>query len=107
MKKYNRHNHKFNKNSLSFAEILKHVSKDDGTPYSQPSSINAIYLKALKKMFKVYLRAFDLHFTDQEIGKMVTTYDVQQLIYSVLADGELDNPNYNLQKGNYLKHETK
>lgn len=107
MRKSIRHCHKFNKNSLTFTQILDHVTKEDGTPYSQPSSINAIYLKALKKIFKAYLKAFDLHYSDAEISKMVTTYPVQQLIYSVLAEGELDNPNYNLQKEVLIKHEKK
>jgi len=105
MKKYNRNTHKFNENSLSFSEILKHVTKNDGTPYSQPSSINAIYLKALKKIFKVYLQHHDLHYSDTEIGKMVTTYDVQHLIYSMLSEAYDDNPNYIINKVNSHKNE--
>jgi hypothetical protein len=103
----NKHCYKFNENSLTFSQILKEVTKDDGTLYSQPSSINGIYCHALKKIFKNYLKYFDLHYTDAEVGKMVATYEVQQLIYSILADGCINTPNYTLTKENLIKNEKK
>lgn len=95
----NKNCHKFNENSKTFTEILDYVTKINGERYSQPSSINSIYLRGLKKILKPYLNYLDIEVTDDQLNQLVTQYDIQHMLYSLLADiDNIDNYTITTQK---------
>lgn len=81
-----KHCHKFNNKSMTFSEIMEHIKKKNGEKFAQPSSVKSIYVNALKKILKNYLEYNQINLSDDEIHKLVLTFEMQQILYELVTD---------------------
>lgn len=86
-----KHCHKFNDKSMTFSEIMNYVNKNNGEKYAQPSSIKSIYVSGLKKVLKNYLKNYNVILSDDEINKLVLTFEIQQLLYELISSAYSTN----------------